>query len=202
MIPKTIHIIWIGDPSRAPSECINSWISKNSSYEIKIWGNDELNSLNWHNKHHIDKLLSCGFYNGAADLMRYEILYNFGGVYVDADSICLNGLEDWLLHTDDFVSWENEHIMPGLLGNGVIGAKRNSNFLKTVILDAALKSDVCDQHPWLTVGPKLITDVWKKNQFRLTIYPSHFFYPNHRSGFKYDGTGQVFCDQLWASTLL
>lgn len=201
MIPKIIHIIWIGDSSKQPTNCINSWLLNNESFEIKLWGNHELRTFNWHNKKHIDNLLSIGFFNGVADLMRYEILYAYGGVYVDADSMCLRKLEDFLLCTDNFVSWENEHIMPGLLGNGVIGAIQNSNFMKNVILEAEKKPDVCNEHPWLTVGPKLITDVWSKTRFPLTIYPSHYFYPTHHSGFRYEGNGVVFCDQLWASTL-
>lgn len=201
MIPKIIHIIWIGDQTKLPEKCVNSWVKKNPDYEIRLWGNDELQSLNWHNKNHISTLLSLGFFNGVADLMRYEILHSCGGVYVDADSMCIHGLEDWLLSTDVFVSWENEHIVPGLLGNGVIGALPNSPFIKQVILEAAQINDVKNQHPWLTVGPKLITEVWAKMKYPLTIYPSHFFYPNHHSGFRYEGNGFVFCDQLWASTL-
>jgi hypothetical protein len=34
----------------------------------------------------------------------------------------------------------------------------------------------------------------------LTIYPSHYFIPTHLTGLKYQGSGPVFAEQLWATT--
>jgi mannosyltransferase OCH1-like enzyme len=200
MIPKKIHMIWIGDELKRPEKYINSWFVLNHDFEIKVWGNKDLQSLNWHNKKLMNELWNVGYFNGVADLMRYELLHEFGGVYVDADSLCLKKLEHWLLETDNFVAWENEHVRPGLLGNGVIGAKSKSSFMLNVILEAGKILNITESLPWLTVGPTLITNVWSKNKFPLTVYPSHYFYPNHHTGFRYTGNGHVFCEQLWQST--
>ena len=37
-------------------------------------------------KHRVD---SMSEWNGKADILRWEILYKYGGVFVDADSICI-----------------------------------------------------------------------------------------------------------------
>ena len=50
--------------------------------------------------------------NGVADIMRYEILFNEGGIALDADSLCLRPLEDWVLEPAAFAAWEHEHIRP------------------------------------------------------------------------------------------
>lgn len=42
LIPKTIHIIWIGDQRFIPIENIKTWRSLNQDFQIKIWGNKEL----------------------------------------------------------------------------------------------------------------------------------------------------------------
>lgn len=38
---------------------------------------------------------------GKADIMRYEILYKYGGIYLDADSLCLESLDEFFLKTQD-----------------------------------------------------------------------------------------------------
>jgi mannosyltransferase OCH1-like enzyme len=42
MIPKKLHFVWIGDESKRPDNCIQSWVKLNPDYEIIIWGNTEL----------------------------------------------------------------------------------------------------------------------------------------------------------------
>jgi hypothetical protein len=34
----------------------------------------------------------------------------------------------------------------------------------------------------------------------MTVWPSHFFIPEHFSGLRYEGSGHVFARQEWAST--
>ena len=70
--------------------------------------------------------------NGVADIMRYEILFNEGGIALDADSLCLRPLEDWVLESAAFAAWEHEHIRPGLIAAGAMGRSRAMNFLVPV----------------------------------------------------------------------
>jgi len=42
--------------------------------------------------------------------MRYEILFNEGGIALDADSLCLRPLEDWLLEPAAFAAWRTGRI--------------------------------------------------------------------------------------------
>ena len=101
MVPKLIHIVWVGDQPE-PEE-IKSWHKLNPEYEVQVWGNDSLKRgwrLAEHMAHYWENQKA-----GVADCMRWEILYEFGGIAMDADSECVRPLEDWLLQPDVFACW-------------------------------------------------------------------------------------------------
>ena len=75
MIPKKLHFIWVGDETKRPDNCVDTWRSRNPDYEIKIWGNASLVEHAWINAKHM-RAMSSRELNGVADMMRWEILYN------------------------------------------------------------------------------------------------------------------------------
>jgi len=200
MIPKIIHIVWIGDDSKRPDEFIRSWPEMNPDYEVVLWGNADLENREWYTKRVIDQWLQrelCG----AADVMRWEILYRYGGIAVDADSICVRPLEDWLLEPDIFAVWENEIARPGLICTGALGSIKRHPLLATIIQEIMDDPDLMSKRAWEKVGPGRITDVVRKHAYSsLTVYPSHFFIPTHFTGVQFHGTSHVFARQAWAST--
>ena len=57
----------------------------------------EINLLTAKSNHKL-LLEQCREFNPEkADILRYELLYRFGGLYIDADIICLKPLNDLLL---------------------------------------------------------------------------------------------------------
>jgi mannosyltransferase OCH1-like enzyme len=199
MIPKKLHIVWVGDKSKRPDNCIDTWRTHNPDWEIKVWENEDLANTQWRNAKHM-KYMAGRELNGVADLMRYEILYNHGGFAVDADSVCVEPLPDWLLETTEFTCWENEIARPGLLAAGYLAAEKSSPFIGQIIEDIHA-DDIYGKPAWQSTGPLRLTKVWNSYQYvNLTIYPSHFFIPEHFTGIKYTGSGQVFAKQFWAST--
>lgn len=198
MIPKKLHFVWVGDESKCPHNCIQSWKDLNPDYEVKVWGNKELEK-GWHNAHHMSQMWNREL-NGVADIMRYEILYSEGGITLDADSVCVRPLEDWLLEPKEFACWENEHARPGLVAAGYLGSVPQSPFFGQIVNDIHNESTVIDKMAWETVGPMRVTNTWKKYNYPITIYPSHYFIPQHFAAPPYTGSGQVFAEQLWGST--
>ena len=199
MIPKKLHIVWVGDESKRPNNCINTWRTHNPDWDIEVWGNDRLTSTSWRNAKHLQDMWKVEL-NGVADLMRYEILYEHGGFAVDADSVCVKPLEDWLLNATEFTCWENEHARPGLLAAGYLAAQKSSPFIGQIIEDIHAERTVVDRPAWQTVGPQRLTDIWQRFQYGLTIYPSHYFIPRHFTGMEYKGDGHIFAKQFWGST--
>jgi mannosyltransferase OCH1-like enzyme len=201
MIPKKLHFIWVGDDSKRPDNCIETWRKLNPSWEIIVWGNESLSERPWINGRHMIEM-SDHEYNGVADMMRWEIVYEQGGFVVDADSICIRPLDDSLRDCEAFTCWESEIARPGLLAAGYFASCPNNAFVGQIILDIHNEETVVDKMAWETVGPQRLTDSFRKYQYHgLRILPSHYFIPDHFSGVSYDGRDAVYAYQLWGSTM-
>lgn len=194
-IPKIIHQIWFGDVKKRPSEMMKTWQEKNPTWEYKIWTENNIFELK--NKKQYELATE---YSGKADIARYEILYNHGGFYIDADSVCLKPLEDWLLDNDSFACYESETVVPGLIANGYLASCQH-NVLMKLLMDEISK--VTSFTPaWMTTGPLLLTNSVRKYSYNsLKIYPSHYFIPKHcRGTTRYSGSDHVFAEQYWGSS--
>jgi mannosyltransferase OCH1-like enzyme len=200
MIPKTLHVIWVGDESRRPDSHIQTWVDKNPSWKVCVWGNEDLATYGWINAHHMREMATREL-NGVADMMRWEILYHEGGFLVDADSTCVRALDDHLLEHEAFACWENEIARPGLIAAGYVAAHAENPFIGQIIKDIQAEKTVIDDMAWRTVGPLRLTEAHRKYQYSgLSVLPSHYFIPEHFAGTKYTGTGPVYALQHWAST--
>lgn len=201
MIPKLLHFIWIGDQSKMPVKCIQTWMDKNPDYKINIWDNDSLSRHFWSNAKQLHEMLEKKDYAGASDVMRYEILHREGGIYIDADTYCVKPLEDWLLDCEAFACWEQELVRNNLIANTVIGGVPGADVWKKCIEGIATKDCTEQKLAWMITGPMLVTDVFFKAQANLTVYPSHFFMPKHHTGYESKVTGHHFAGHLWGSDI-
>lgn len=200
MIPKILHIIWVGDESKRPDNCIQTWKDLNPDWTVRIWGNNELACQEWINYPHMSEMYGKEL-NGVADLMRWEILYNEGGFVVDADSICVRPLDDWMLECESFACWENEIVRPNLIAAGYVASRPGNWFYGQMVQDLKNTHSVIHAKAWETVGPRFLTESFNKYQYlNLSILPSHFFIPKHYTGVEYTGGGLVYAKQAWAST--
>jgi mannosyltransferase OCH1-like enzyme len=200
-MPKMMHMVWIGDESKMPRTMIKSWQTLNPDWQLKVWGNAELKSSKWINRKHLNAMLNSGRYSGAADIMRYEILFKHGGFALDADSFCVRPLEEWLFDSQVCASMENEHMRPGLIANGYLAAEPQAALIAEVILAIETKKTVLDELPWAATGPLLLTKTYQRLRYdNITLWPSHYFIPRHFTGAQYLGSGHIFGHQLWGTT--
>jgi mannosyltransferase OCH1-like enzyme len=211
-IPQQIHVVWVGDPDLEPINCINTWRTLHPQWQIRVWGNDDWENGDWLNGYHMRAFAKTGQLCGVADLMRWEILLTHGGVAIDADSICLATLPDWLRQCELFASWESEVAAPGLISNGVVGAKPDNSFLSTLVHSLNAKPELATRFSWRKLrrkkvaawratGPQMISRLLASTRYaNFTLLPSHFFNPIHHSGQTYRGEGPVYCTQVYAGT--
>jgi len=202
MIPKIIHQIWLGDQSMRPSSLMKTWKEMNPTWEYKVWTEENMPKLQCQEQFDaMDELA------GKADILRYEILFNEGGFYIDADSKALEPLDDFLLDNDSFCCWENEYTRTGLMANGYLGATKDNRLMAFLIqtiskVPVSMVQSFPKGSAWQTVGPTLLTKVVQHHVYTsLRIYPSWYFIPQHYTGTDYEGKDKVYGEQYYMSTI-
>ncbi len=169
-IPKIIHQVWLG--GEVPEKFLamqQSWKDHHPDWEYRLWTDADIEGLKLHNQKLFEEAQD---YAQQANIVRYEVLYRYGGVYVDMDFACFAPL-DHLHHCYDFyVGISNESII--LLNNAIIGCKPEHPIMKACVFE----------RPgfWTKrLGPKYLT-----HQFYLTVnfftkhviaLPCSYFYP-------------------------
>ncbi len=161
-IPKLLHIIWIGNKDLP--ETLSSWTTdfcrKNPDWTLRLWGNSELENLNLFNADSYRKIPEmCG----KADIARYEILYRFGGMYIDADTLWLNKPSPSLTRGLLNVAREDN----GLILNGWFSCIPRHPFFLYIIHEIPFRD--LSQQAWKCVGPTLVTDIYDKLKSVLAI---------------------------------
>jgi mannosyltransferase OCH1-like enzyme len=217
VIPRKLHLIWIGDAHARPEKCIGSWRANHPDWEFKLWTDKDLAETDWLNKHHIKSFHEARHWSAVADLMRYEILYREGGVYADADSFSVRPLDSWLLECEMFACWENTLAVgrARLVSNAFLGSVPGNPFLRYLIDTIGQRKELFKRWSWSrmrfvrmgawkSVGPyrltKCIYDYEGKGYHDMSILPSHMFNPTHYRGALSERTGLVYADHAWGST--
>lgn len=210
-IPKNLHVIWVGDHHQCPHTCIDTWKANHTSWNLKIWTNDDLDTIPWRCKSQIEKFRAVGAWEGVADIMRYEILNTHGGFYFDADSYSIRPLDESLLENKMFAVWESEHHRPGLIANGFIGSRTEHPVLEEIIKRISAMPDPVFRYmplqmkrkriaPYKTVGPCLFTHIAQKHPADITVFPSILFLPRHYLDPAERTGGPVYARHIWHTT--
>lgn len=177
-IPKIIHFIWLGSPLPKKAEkIIATWKDHHPHWEIKIWDDDSLSSFPLKNQKAFDTAQNFG---EKSDILRYEILYRFGGVYADTDVECLQSF-DFLHRSCEFYAG----VLHGnhALLNAIIGVREKHPIMEACI-DLLLlgNGDHDEQRILRATGPYHLTQVFLYcapmcDSTKLAILPPSFFYP-------------------------
>lgn len=105
MIPKIIHYCWVGNAPKPKSVlyCIESWKKFCPDYEIREWNESNYDfSKNLYMKQAYEAK-KWGF---VPDYARLDIIYEYGGIYLDTDVEIIKSFDEMLNHTA-FMGFEN-----------------------------------------------------------------------------------------------
>lgn len=114
-IPQIIHYIWFGNNPKSELilKCINSWKEKMPDWEFREW-NESNYDIN--KNAYIKEAYECKKYAFASDYARFDILYKYGGIYLDTDVEMLKPIPKEFLKFNGFTGIEgNNKIAPGLI---------------------------------------------------------------------------------------
>jgi len=198
-IPKVIHYMWLGGKPLPDNlkRCLESWERFCPDYMIKQW--DESNyDLKKHP--YVQHAYEAGAYGFVPDYARLDILYQFGGVYMDTDVEVVQSLDE-LLFQDAFCGVEKWQTIN--LG-GCSGAIPKHPAIKEMLCkretidfynpDGTYNKNTCGYYDTVTMiehGYRLNG----KNQtiLGMNIYPYDYFHPYDYMSGKIDRTENTFC---------
>jgi mannosyltransferase OCH1-like enzyme len=176
-IPKIIHQIWLGGkmPEFEAELCDQIKKNKGEDWQYILWTEESIKNLK--NFKNID------FYNISqnvgqkSDLLRYAILYEYGGVYLDTDFLLIKNF-DQFLGLDFFcgISYDSE---PNVF-NGLIGSSIGNKIIESLLtLDKPLT--YADPMSLMdSTGPFFLTRKVFENiddNPLVVALPNSFFYP-------------------------
>lgn len=175
MIPPLIHRVWVGPPM--PDRLVaygRTWEDHHSAWHHKLWTEDNLpplrNQALYDDAHRIAPDHVGQF---RADVVRYELLEQFGGVYVDADFECRKPLDPLLEGVECFAAWE---VPNRWINNAILGAVPGHPLMDMLI--RRLPVNVRRRRgarPNKLSGPQFLTPIAR--QFDVTVFDKELFYP-------------------------
>lgn len=209
-IPRIIHQIWLGSnpEPRIWTDTVRAF-AKDHGWDYKLWDEAAVRTLD------LDAFpgLAATYADfkdqlaGRADILRYLILYKYGGVYMDADCVILRPTEFAKFFEANtgsmFLAWEK--VPPRtvkkyalrektILANSIIGASAAHPFLEETLkgIGSSAKRSATGE-AWMTSGPLYLFRVYSRLRRSsggkaategLRIVPMRIFYPMHWKGIK------------------
>jgi len=200
-IEKKMTHIWIG-PKEPPTKWMNTWRDKHPDWQYSVFTDEMLKSRKWKNQHLIDKYYSMGKFAGAHDLIRYELIYEQGGFWPAADSVCLENTDELFTSPEyhAYTVYENEKARPGFC-SPILAANKGNNVLAAIIDELhKLKPHQLNPHPFISTGNQFLSKFLPQFS-NVTIWPSYTLIPQwYGSKKRYDGPGKVYAEQYFGST--
>lgn len=178
-IPKIIHQIWLGGtPPDQFKEFMATWVEMHAGrdWQYKLWTDDDLKDLELYTQSFFDSAKNFGT---KADLLRFEILYRYGGVYIDLDFECLQPLDELHYLYDFYTALQPLDSKVVQLGSALIGARPKHPIIRNFLL--SMKESWSERGVLRRTGPVQFSKIFYMTAGRGgskdIAFPASYFYP-------------------------
>lgn len=184
-LPRVIHQYWTGGPLPDHlAEYSDAWGRMNPGWRRYLWTDASLeagrggliNDNLWRSASAI--VPTDRIHQFRADLVRYELLWRMGGIWIDMDFEPLKPLNSWVKEIEPdraFAVWE---VQDRWAANGLMGAPARHWFIETLIRrlpQFALERQ--GEAPTRISGPQFMTEVHREQGEPMQILGPERFYP-------------------------
>lgn len=156
------------------AEFAAGWQRLHPDWEYHLWGDDDLPPLRNRDLYDRAGELCPGLAGQLrADIVRYELLEQFGGVWVDTDFECLRPIDGLLDGAGCFAAWVTNE----WLNNAIMGAEPGHPFITRLIdgLPASI-AERPGEAPRVVSGPQYLTRQWRGDGDGVTLFGKETFY--------------------------
>ena len=167
-VNKIFHHIWLGSPlPKNVKRYRKTWHKHHPDWKMMLWRDKNLPEMI-----NQDYLELCNTYSEMSDLIRYELLYQYGGVYLDTDFECYKNIEPLINDYELFISTEDYRHLCG----GFVGSIPKHPIIKRLIdrIPGQLKATVGKTSD-LRIGPSFVTENIHPSE--IAILDKIYFYP-------------------------
>ena len=173
---KLIHQFWVGPAMpEAFATFAAGWRRLHPDWEYRLWGDGDLPPLRNRSLYDRAEELCPGFAGQLrSDVVRYELLLEYGGVWVDTDFECFKPIDDLLEDVDCFAAWE---LQDDVANNAILGCEPGNAFMARLVenLPASVLSGR-SKRPSKISGPHYLTAQYRGHEAELTVFPQAWFY--------------------------
>jgi mannosyltransferase OCH1-like enzyme len=169
LIPRVIHRLWLGRDSIPETfeRYGETWRYHHPRWEVKLWTDDNLPPLSCQAE--VDHAAN---FKSRYDMVRYEVLRQFGGVIIDLDMECLRPLDPLLGGVEAFVGLETGK--KRRVGTQIIGAMARHPVLEHAV-EQLRRTVGAGGTASQQAGPAFLTRVVDDFRDQITIFPRAAF---------------------------
>jgi len=191
MIPKIIHQIHMGEKPFSEKELNwqKSWLENNPDWEYVFWDDGKIQE-HFHLFENQEQFNRCNNFSEKSDVLRFEILYIYGGLYIDTDFQCLKPINP-LFEGKDIVLFTQQ---PRKICGAFFGASKNNHLVKKLIDNLPLREKSHgDRISDCKYGPEYITSLLYKEGVHTvdgsaskekTVFPYLWYEDRRRENFR------------------
>ena len=164
-IEKKIHCCWFSGETKPEGyqKCIDSWKRTCPDYEIVEWNS---NNYDCGKNKFVRQAYEKGKWAFISDYARLDIVYQYGGIYLDMDVELLKPM-DSLLQFNGFFSFDMQNHID--LGSG-FGSVKGNPFLEK-LMEMYRDKDFCDENGdpriWEYVQPEYIRSAFQRKGIQM-----------------------------------
>ena len=174
MIPLVQHRIWIGPPlPDRYAEWLERWEDLHPAWEHRLWTEDNLPTLRNQDLYdRAEEITTRSPNQFRADVVRYELLYEHGGVYLDMDFEPVRAIDPLM----NGHPWVIRHARR-FVGNAAMSFPAKHPAMREAIdrLPASCRRYPPGTMNTLRSGPQYWTPIARRHRVR--ELPEHFFFP-------------------------
>ena len=158
--PIPFCIIQYWDSRQVPEDLIRisqSWKDLNPGFTYyRFFDKNSLSFIQSElGERHAQAFKNCEHPATQADYFRLAYLYVKGGVYSDADDICVASLLSWCQSGAEFIAHQEDF---GSIGNNFLAARPGNRIIEIALNSATEKLlEYCNEGPWFKTGPGLLS---------------------------------------------